>query len=233
MDASFVLRNVSCSRTVDSVPNRLESLSTAFEPGTLNVVFGRHGCGKNLLLRLLGLMETPDEGEVIVRGESTAGWTDAQRLDLRNHHFGFVFEAPFLLPSFNVIENIAMPLFKLTGTPPEEAREHTERVLRFVGMSHCAEMYGDQLPLAAQLRISLARALVTRPAALFVENLDRVLTDDDLIDFLRLLGTARGADGCCVLVTAASGDLSSFGTRALEMSEGRVVRDWQPKGLFS
>ena len=233
MNPPLMLRKVTCSRILGSLPTRVTDLTVEFEPGTLNVLFGGPGCGKNLLLRLLALMEAPDEGDVILRGDSTRGWSDAQRLEWRSHHFGFVFEAPFLLPSFNVIENIAMPLFKLTGVPPEEAREHTDRVLDFIEMRQYAESYTEQLPLWAQLRISLARALIIKPLALFVENVDGVLKNDELIAFLNVLSAARRNFGCCVLVTACSGDVAAFGTRCLEMAEGRVLRDWTPGGLFS
>ena len=212
---------------------QVDGLSLEFEPASLNVVFGRPGCGKILLSRLLALIETPDTGDVVVRGDQTASWTEEQRNDVRSHHFGFVFQAPFLLPSFNVTENIAMPLFKLTGIPPEDAREHTERALGLVDLLDVQESPTDQLPLWAQLRVALARALVTNPVAVFVENLDRVLNDDDLIAFLRLLDKARRTLGCCVLVTASASEISSFGTRALHLENGSVKRDWAPGGLFS
>ena len=232
MEFPLETRKLRCSRSFGSAVEQVDELSLGFEPASLNIVFGKPGCGKNLFSRLLALIETPDAGEVCVRGEPTARWTEQQRNDVRSHHFGFVFEAPFLLPSFNVIENIAMPLFKLTGIPPEDAREHTERALEFVEMLDEAESVTDQLPLPVQLRVSLARALVTKPLAVFVENLDRVLNDDDLIAFLHLLNKARRELGCCVVVTASSFDLTSFGTRALQMENGSVTRDWVPGGRF-
>ncbi len=233
MNFPLEARNVNCSRAIGAETTQLLDATVAFEPATLNILFGAKGCGKNLLLRLLGLIERPDRGEVLILGKTTQAWTEEQCTEVRSKHFGFVFEAPFLLPSFNVIENIAMPLFKLMGVPPEEAREHTTRVLDFVGMAHCAEAATETLPLWAQLRVSLARALVTTPVALFVENLDVALSDDELISFLELLATARRVFGCTVLVTATSRDLAPFGGRALEFAEGRIVRDWNPGGLLS
>jgi len=233
MDFPLAARNVSCSRTIGSIPSRVLEVTAQFEPGTMTVLFGQPGCGKNLLLRLLALMETPDRGEVEVLGESTRQWDETRRSEVRSRHFGFVFEAPFLLPSFTVIENIAMPLFKLTGVLPEEAREHTDHVLGFVDMLQCADCPPDRLPLWAQLRISLARALVIKPIAVFVENIDTVLRDDELISFLNLLTKARRTFGCCLLLTTTSRELVSYGTRAIEMADGIMVRDWAPKGLFS
>ena len=233
MDSILSASNVCCSRTVAGQAVHVHELTVGFQPGTLNIVFGPVEGGRNLLLRLLALMERPDEGEIFLQGESTQDWTEEQRTDIRSRKFGFVFEAPFLLPSFTVLENIAMPLFKLTGAPPEEAREQMDRILGFVGLSDFASSAPTELPLWAQLRVALARALVTRPVALLVKNLDSMLRDDELISFLELLAGVRRTFGSCVLVSAHHSDLSSFGDRALEMAKGRIVHEWKPGGLLS
>ncbi|MEI6351041.1 MAG: ATP-binding cassette domain-containing protein [Verrucomicrobiota bacterium] len=232
MDSTLFASDVSCSRVVAGQPVRVNELTLGLEPGSLNILFGPVEGGRNLVLRLLALMEQPDQGEISFQGESTQAWTEEQRTDFRSRKFGFVFEAPFLLPSFTVLENIAMPLFKLTGAPPEEAREQMDRILGFVGLSDYATSAPTDLPLWAQLRVALARALVTGPVALFVKNLDSFLREDELISFLELLAGVRRAFGTCVLVSAHHADLTSFGTRALEMAEGRIVRDWKPAGLL-
>jgi len=226
-------RNVSCTRNCGSETERLDGVTLGFEPASLHLLFGGPGSGRNLLLRLLGLIERPDSGEIVVTGESTRDWTDAQCTELRSRHFGFVFEAPLLLPSFNVAENIAMPFFKLTEATPEQAREETHRVLAHVGMADYADSAVESLPLWAQQRVAIARALITHPQALFVENLDTLARDGDLIALLDLLSATRRTLGCCVIATAASRDLVHFANRAVEMAEGRVVRDWHPGGLHS
>ena len=230
---SLLARNVSCSRTLGCESEQLAAVTLGFEPASLNLLFGGPGSGRNLLLRLLGLIERPDSGEILVTGESTRDWTDAQCADLRNHHFGFVFEAPLLLPSFNVAENIAMPFFKLTEATPEQAREETHRVLDHVGMAEYADSAIEALPLWAQQRVALARALVTHPQAVFVENIDCLARDSELISLLELLAATRRSLGCCIIATAASRDLVHFSTRAVEMAAGRIVRDWHPGGLLS
>ncbi len=221
------------SRTLGGETAQLHEATLAFEPATLNLLFGPRHCGKNVLLRLLGLLETPLSGEVCVLGRSTAGWSEADRTEVRSRHFGFVFESPFLLPSFNVVENVAMPYFKLTGEAPDKAREQTDRALSFVGMQECAEAAVESLSLEAQWRVSLARALVTSPLALFVENIDHTLRDDALIHFLELLSAVRRVYNCCVVVSATARDLSAFCTRAVELEAGHIIHDWQPGGLLS
>jgi ABC-type lipoprotein export system ATPase subunit len=230
---SLLARNVCCSRTLGGEAGQVADVTLGFEPATLHLLFGGPGSGRNLLLRMLGLLERPDSGEILVTGESTRDWTEAQCNALRSRHFGFVFEAPLLLPSFNVVENIAMPFFKLTEATPEQAREETHRVLAHVGMTEYADSAIEALPLWAQQRVALARALITRPQAVFVENIDSFARDGDLISLLELLAATRRSQGCCIIASAASRDLIHFANRAVEMAEGRVVRDWHPGGLFT
>ena len=230
---TLLARNICCSRNTGSELERVDGVTLGFEPASLHLLFGDRKSGRNLLLRLLGLIERPDSGEIVVTGESTQEWTDAQCTDLRNRHFGFVFEAPLLLPSFNVAENIAMPFFKLTEATSEQAREETHRVLTHVGMADYADSAIESLPLWAQQRVALARALILHPQALFVENLDSLARDGDLIALLELLSATRRSLGCCIVATAASRDLIHFANRAVEMAAGRVVRDWHPGGLLS
>ena len=230
---SLLARNVRCSRTFGGEVGQLVDVTLGFEPASMHLLFGGPGSGRNLLLRLLGLLERPDSGEIVVTGESTREWTDAQCAAFRSRYFGFVFEAPLLLPSFNVVENIATPFFKLTEATPEQAREETHRVLAHVGMTDYADSAVEALPLWAQQRVALARALVTRPQAVFVENIDSLAHDDELISLLELLAATRRSLGCCIVATAASRDLVHFANRAVELAAGRVVRDWRPGGLLS
>ena len=232
MDSLLAL-NVSCTRTLDCDSEQLSDVTLGFEPASLNLLFGKPGSGCNLLLRLLGLMDRPDSGEVFITGESTRDWTEAQRIALRSRYFGFVFEAPLLLPSFNVVENIAMPFFKLTEATPEQAREETHRVLDHVGLVEYGDLAVESLPIWAQQRVALARALITHPQAIFVENIDSFARDGELISLLELLATTRRTLGCCIIATATSRDLVHFSTRAVEMAAGRVVGDWHPGGLLS
>ena len=106
-------------------------LDASFAPGRFHVLRGPDGCGKNLLLRWLGLLQPPEAGEVLVQGSATRALSEEARAELRTQRFGFVFAAPFLLTSFSVIENVAMPLFKVSQVTPEEARRRTEALLGF------------------------------------------------------------------------------------------------------
>jgi len=224
MPPLFAVHDLHASRVIERVPARLSGVNARFESGRFHILHGSPGSGHGLLLRVLALLETHDAGELRLAGEAVGAWDESRRSQYRSAHFGFVFPAPFLLPSFNVIENIAMPLFKLTGALPEEAREKTGRVLEWVGMQSHAEADVLQLPLWAQLRVSLARALVTNPAALFVDHVERDLAPQERRDFVALLAGIQRFHPCCVIMATADPDLTRFGTDAFEMAEGRIIR---------
>jgi lipoprotein-releasing system ATP-binding protein len=147
-------------------PSLVDDLSLAFEPGTLTSLFGPDGCGKGLLLNLLGLLEPPDRGTIQVLDHLPLQMSDGDRCELRNELFGFLFDSPCLLPSFSVAENVAMPLFRICGGDARSARERTMEVLDFCGLRKDEGTLSGRLDASAQSRTALARALVHRPAIL-------------------------------------------------------------------
>lgn len=203
-----------------------DSVSLSINPGEVVALTGEPGCGKNLILRLLGLLEVPDSGEALVEGQPTAQLTDDARVELRSHRFGYLFPAPFLLPSFNAAENIAMPIFKISQLTPEEAKERTEALLSFVGLEKAGGI--RELPAHLQHRVALARALANEPSAVFVEDLDALLCPSELPEFRVLLHAAAKELGVAVIVTAAPSLTPVDGERRLEIAAGRIVCEVLP-----
>lgn len=216
------LRNVSGTCTDGS---GISAITTVFSAGRLHILRGPGDGGKTALFRFAGLLEPPVEGEVLIYGNATRGLEEEARTELRAQRFGFAFAAPFLLSSFSVIENVAMPLFKISQVDPEEARRRTESMLEFVGLSHAVEARIEDLSESAQYRVAIARGLVNEPAALFVENLDGVLTGADLEEFADLLRKAATTFGPAIIATASTGMKTHSADRVLEISNGVVARD--------
>lgn len=196
-------------------------VSADFAPGRFHLLAGESGG----LLRVLGLLDLPESGEVLVEGRATAGLDEAARAELRAQRFGFVFAAPFLLTSFSVIENVAMPLFKISQVEPDEARRRTERLLAFAEMAEAAESSIEDLTLRAQYHVALARGLANGPAALLVENLDGALAGDELARFAALLRRVPAELGATVIATASSTFPVEKSDRVLEFARGVIVRD--------
>ena len=202
----------------------VNAVSAVFDGG-MHLLRGEAAGGKELLLRLLGLLERADWGDVLLLGQPTSGLDDAARATLRNRRCGFVFAAPFLLAGFSVAENVAMPLFKISQVSPAEARQRTEAVLDFCGLTGEAQTTVDALPLAAQFRASLARALVNEPALVLVENLDADLAGDCMRQFTALLRQAASRHHLTVIATVSPAFSPEPVDRVLDIAAGRIVRD--------
>jgi lipoprotein-releasing system ATP-binding protein len=214
------LRDVSRIRAEAGGCARVAGVSLRVGRGEVLALTGDTGCGKNLILRLLSLLEVPDSGDVLFDGEPTGQLTDDARIEFRSRRCGYLFTSPFLLAAFNVAENIAMPIFKISQLTPEQARDRTEGLLRFVGLDAAA---GHRtLPPRLQQRVALARALANAPSALFVENLETLVDPEDLLDFRSLLHAAAREFGVAVVVTAPRSLAPMPGERRREVADGRL-----------
>jgi ABC-type lipoprotein export system ATPase subunit len=225
--SSLELRGVACTRHGAAV----EGLTFELTPRALHVLTSADGTN-DLLLRLLGLLEIPDAGEVLFGRRNTTALDEPSRTELRTRSFGYVFAAPFLLPSFSVVENLAMPLFKLMETSPSEARTRAEKMLDFVGLRGREEERAGDLPAMQQHAAALARALITQPEVLIVEGLDRHLTGPELKHYRSLLRLAITRLGVTVIATASSDWKAEPEDQVLEVSE-RAVRAAAPVAASS
>lgn len=223
--SALEVRDLHCQRDAVSLGVR----HARFASGSFTLLCGAVDSGHDLLLRLLGLLELPEVGEVFVEGEATRELADDARLRLREQRLGFVFTAPFLLPAFTVIENIAMPLFKVSDVEPPEARRRSEALLGFAGLSEIAEApCTDLLPLD-QHRVSLARALVNEPAAVLVEGLDSALPPEDLRVFSALLRKAAAHFQIAIVATASRDFEPEPGDGVLDIVAGVVAAPLLPR----
>jgi lipoprotein-releasing system ATP-binding protein len=219
-------RALACSNAASGgEPSSVRDVSLAVEAGTLTFFCGDEKSEKNLLLRLLALLDVPDAGEIFLRGEPTRALTEDARAALRNRHYGFLFAEPFLLPSFSVLENVAMPLFKISGVGTDEAGQRTRAALEFTGMAGFSEALIDQLSPVEQHRVSLARALANKPEILIVENVDEAMPAEDIPAFVETIRCACRTLGATAILTARGKELAGFADRVIEMSGGGICGD--------
>jgi ABC-type lipoprotein export system ATPase subunit len=209
-------------------PEELRGVSLAIEPARFTLLSGSPGSGAGLLLRVLGLLERPDAGEVWFDSQAAGRLDDAARLDLRNHAFGFIFAEPFLLDSFTVAENVAMPLFKISGLDIQQARCRTSQVLEFTGLAAAADLCVADLSPLDHHKVALARALAIGPRVLVAEDAGLQLPPGDFRDFAALLRAAPGASGVSVIATTspAGADILSP-DREVRIEHGAIAADSQ------
>ncbi len=211
-----------------SPPAELHGVSLAIEPGRFTLLSGGPESGAGLLLRILGLLERPDAGEVWCESRPTASLDDADRLRIRNHLFGFLFAEPFLLGSFTVAENVAMPLFKICGFDIEQARARTAEVLQFAGLSGTTDIAVASLSPLDHHKVSLARALAVTPRIVIAEDAGLQLPPSDLDNFAALLRAVPHQLGISLVATSPADAGFLEPDREIRIENGRLATDSQP-----
>ncbi|NGM88275.1 lipoprotein-releasing ABC transporter ATP-binding protein LolD [Parapusillimonas sp. SGNA-6] len=200
----------------------LRDVSLHVDKGEMVAIVGASGSGKSTLLHMLGLLDQPTSGSVFVNGKPTAGFSEAQRSQLRNRCLGFVYQFHHLLPEFSALDNVAMPL--IVGRQNRAtAREQAHVVLEQVGLSARMDHYPGQLSGGERQRVALARALVTRPACVLADeptgNLDRY-TAESMFDLLVRVNREFGTAFAIVTHDPA---LAALAHRRLAIEKGRLV----------
>ena len=213
------LRDVTCNAD----GHALQGLSLSFGAGTFHLVTGGPPSLRTALLRVLGLLEAPVSGEVFFEGCDVASLTEPERDSIRNQRCGFLFAAPFLLHTFSVVENIAMPLFKISQVNPEQARERTDLLLAFTGLTAEAQRHGDELTPLQQHAVSLARALANDPVLITVESLNGSLAPDESSIFANLLRQSCARFGVMIIASAPSDFAAEPGDRIIALDANGAI----------
>jgi lipoprotein-releasing system ATP-binding protein len=201
------------------------------EAGRFTLISGDAESGAGALLRILGLLERADAGEMWIEGQATSALDDGARLECRNHMYGFLFAEPFLLESFTVAENVAMPLFKISGLDIEQARVRTAQVLEFANLAGAADAGMHELSALDQHKVALARALANAPQVLIAEDAGEQLGAGDFREFAGLLKAAAEQMGVAVIATSASGREGLTPDREVRLENGLIAGDTCPVAI--
>ena len=193
-----------------------------FHAGVLHLLTGEPASLRSAWLRVLGLLDAPESGALFLEKQNVTALAEADRDRIRSERCGFLFAAPFLLPAFSVVENVAMPLFKISHFSPEQARERTDLLLEFTGLTAEAQQPADELTDFQQHAVSLARALANDPAVITVESLD-ALAPADAARFIALLRQACARFGVAVIASVPAAFSAEPGDCVIALDANGVI----------
>jgi putative ABC transport system ATP-binding protein len=210
-------------RTDEVETTALENVNIEVKNGEFVAVMGPSGCGKSTLLNVLGLLDTPSDGEYQFLGREVSRFSERERAELRKQNIGFVFQSFHLIDELTVYENVELPLLYLGVTRAERKARVTE-VLEQMGIVPRRSHFPQQLSGAQQQRVAVGRAVVTKPRLILADeptgNLDSANGDE----VMKILGGLNDAGTTIVMVTH-SPLYADYARRSIYLFDGHVVTE--------
>jgi len=193
-------------------------------PGERVCLMGPSGSGKSTLLNLIGCIDTPTRGSVIVDGEDTGKLGDARLSDFRNRRMGFIFQSFNLIPVLSVFENVEYPLL-LQKVPSRQRRARVEELLSAVGLKEYSRRSPENLSGGQRQRVSIARALVARPRLVIADEPTASLDHTTGSSIMQLMVEMNEKEGATLIFSTHDPTVSRYAKRIVKMLDGRIAED--------
>ncbi len=200
----------------------LKGIDLRIEKGEIVSIVGPSGAGKTTLLQILGTLDKPDSGSVVVDGIETSTLSTNKLSEFRNTHLGFVFQFHQLLPEFTAIENIMIPAY-IAGMKPKEARSRAEELLGFMGLSDRATHKPNELSGGEKQRVAVARALMNNPAVILADEPSGSLDSKNKEELHKLFFELRDKFGQTFVIVTHDETLATLTDRTIHLKDGRIV----------
>jgi len=202
----------------------LNGISLRIRQSTILLVTGRSGSGKSTLLNLIGCLDHPTSGKVILQGNEMSKCSERELSIIRRKNIGFVFQQFHLLPHLSALENVMLPL-KYSLVPRNEAKARAIEILGVVDMSHRQDHYPSELSSGEQQRAAIARALVNNPAVVLADEPTGNLDTKTANSIFELIKRLNDTSNQTFVIASHDNSLKGYADRIIQLQDGRIEAD--------
>lgn len=200
----------------------LEGVNLKVEKGEFVSIVGASGAGKTTLLQILGSLDSPTEGDVVINDVSLFSLKEKELSEFRNKHIGFVFQFHQLLPEFTAVENIMIPAL-IAGRKSEDAKAAAMELLQYLNLSERAKHKPNELSGGERQRVAVARALINRPDVLLADEPTGSLDSKNKEELNCLFLDLRSKFNQTLIVVTHDMEMASISDRVIKMQDGRIL----------
>lgn len=201
--------------------NVLQSVNLTVQQGEIVSIVGKSGAGKTTLLQIIGTLDRPSSGMVLIDGEDIFQLSDKQLASFRNHHIGFIFQFHQLLPEFTALENVMMPGL-IAGEKREKVCARAEKLLTDLGLKDRMDHKPSQLSGGEKQRVAAARAMMMQPSIILADEPSGSLDETNKKELHQLLLRMRKEFGQTILIVTHDKELAQISDRVVELKNGKL-----------
>lgn len=200
--------------------NAIKNMNFHIDDGEFITIMGQSGSGKSTLLSVLGALNHPSYGKVLIDSMDLYNLSTEQRADFRSEYIGFIFQSFQLVPYLTVIENVEIPM-AVTGIKKKNQREMAMDVLKIVGLEQKSDRLPDQLSGGEQERVAIARAIVNKPPLILADEPTGNLDSNTAIEIMELLKSLN-KDGHTIIMVTHNQKMSEYASRTINIVDGEA-----------